>query len=83
MAAVHAGGGAIDADAVYATTGQPRPMDVEAIAGVLLNSPFRECVAKVSQIKTERGLALADIVRQGAALYKRFKSVLKAPGFSP
>ena len=57
------GKGAIDADAVYATTGQPRPQDIEAIAGVLLNSPFQEAVEKVSAIKTEGGLALADIAR--------------------
>jgi replication factor C subunit 3/5 len=59
-----AGEGAIDADAVYATTGQPRPQDIEAIAGVLLNSTFQEAVEKVSAINTERGLALADISRQ-------------------
>ena len=41
-----AGDGAIDADGVYATTGQPRPKDVEAIAGVLLNSSFQEAVDK-------------------------------------
>ena len=53
----------IQSDDVYATTGQPRPKDIEAIAGVLLNSPFAEAVEKVTAIKTERGLALADIVR--------------------
>ena len=58
-----AGEGAIEADDVYATTGQPRPKDIEAIAGVLLNSPFQEAVEKVGAIQTERGLALADIVR--------------------
>uniref|UniRef100_A0A7S0XH10 AAA+ ATPase domain-containing protein n=1 Tax=Mantoniella antarctica TaxID=81844 RepID=A0A7S0XH10_9CHLO len=59
----NAGDDSIDADAIYATTGQPRPQDIEAIAGVLLNSPFQEAVEKVSAIKTERGLALADITR--------------------
>ena len=57
------GDGPIDANSVYATTGQPRPEDIEAIAGVLLNSNFKEAVAKVAAIKQERGLALADIVR--------------------
>ena len=55
--------GTIEADDVYATTGQPRPEDIEAIAGFLLNEPFAEAAAKVSAVKTERGLALADIVR--------------------
>mmetsp|Transcript_4509 Transcript_4509/g.11025 ORF Transcript_4509/g.11025 Transcript_4509/m.11025 type:complete len:324 (+) Transcript_4509:4684-5655(+) len=58
-----AGDGAIEADSVYATTGQPRPADIEAIAGVLLTEPFKEAVSKVGLIKTERGLALADIVK--------------------
>ncbi|EEH56045.1 uncharacterized protein MICPUCDRAFT_18318 [Micromonas pusilla CCMP1545] len=53
----------LDADAVYATTGQPRPADVEAIAGVLLNEPFAEAVARVEEIKTSRGLALGDVAR--------------------
>ena len=57
------GAGTIEADDVYATTGQPRPEDIEAIAGFLLNEPFAEAAAKVSAVKTERGLALADIVR--------------------
>ena len=57
------GDGPIDANSVYATTGQPRPEDIEAIAGVLLNSNFKEAAAKVAAIKQERGLALADIVR--------------------
>ena len=58
-----AGAGAIDADDVYATTGQPRPADIEAIAGVLLNQPFKEAVEQVSATKTARGLALGDICK--------------------
>jgi replication factor C subunit 3/5 len=53
----------LDADAVYATTGQPRPADVEAIAGVLLNEPFAEAARRVEEIKTSRGLALGDVAR--------------------
>ena len=37
--------------------------DVEAIAGMLLNLPFREAVEQVSATKTARGLALADICK--------------------
>lgn len=55
--------GAIDADDVYAVTGQPRPADVEAIAGMLLNLPFTQAVEQVSATKTARGLALADICK--------------------
>ena len=55
--------GAIDAADVYAVTGQPRPADVEAIAGMLLNLPFTQAVEQVSATKTARGLALADICK--------------------
>ena len=58
-----AGAGAVEADDVYATTGQPRPGDIEAIAGMLLNLPFAEAVEQVSATKTARGLALGDICK--------------------
>ncbi len=58
-----AGAGAVEADDVYATTGQPRPRDIEAIAGMLLNLPFAEAVEQVSATKTARGLALGDICK--------------------
>ena len=58
------GGGAIEADDVYATTGQPRPEDIERVASVLLNEPFAEAAAKTAEIQAARGLALADVVRQ-------------------
>ena len=58
-----AGAGAVEADGVYATTGQPRPGDIEAIAGMLLNLPFAEAVEQVSATKTARGLALGDICK--------------------
>lgn len=58
-----AGSGAIEADDVYAVTGQPRQADIEAIAGMLLNLSFKEAVTQVSETKTARGLALADIAK--------------------
>ena len=58
------GGGAIEADDVYATTGQPRPEDIERVASVLLNEPFAEAAVKTAEIQAARGLALADVVRQ-------------------
>ena len=48
---------------MYATTGQPRPADIEAIASFLLNMPFKEAVAQVSATKTNRGPALGDICK--------------------
>jgi len=57
------GEGAIEADDVYATTGQPRPKDIEAICGMLLNLSFSEAVERVTEVKTARGLALSDIAK--------------------
>jgi replication factor C subunit 3/5 len=53
----------VDADAVYSCTGQPRPSDVEAVAHTLLNSPFSVALHALRLLQTERGLALADLVR--------------------
>lgn len=56
-------GGAVDDEAVYATTGQPRPRDVELVAQWLLNDPFDSAYDKLLALQVERGLALVDIVR--------------------
>ena len=53
----------IDADAVYACTGQPRPGDIEAAAAWLLNEPFAVALHKVRELQAARGVALVDIVR--------------------
>lgn len=56
-------GGTLDDEAVYATTGQPRPKDVEQVAQWLLNESFAGAYDKVVGLQVERGLALVDIVR--------------------
>ena len=56
-------GGIVDADAVYACTGQPRPADIEAAAGWLLNEPFASAQHRLRALQLDRGLALVDIVR--------------------
>lgn len=55
--------GQLDEEAVYATTGQPRPKDVEQVAQWLLNETFEGAYDKVVALQVERGLALVDIVR--------------------
>jgi len=57
------GGAPIDADDVYACTGQPRPSDVERLAFSLLNEPFSAALAGLKALQAERGLALADLLR--------------------
>ena len=61
--AMAAPGGVVDADAVYACTGQPRPADIEAAAGWLLNEPFASAQHRLRALQLDRGLALVDIVR--------------------
>ena len=56
-------GVSLDADAVYACTGAPRPADVEAAAHALLNEPFAVALRTLATLQAERGLALVDIAR--------------------
>jgi DNA polymerase III delta prime subunit len=53
----------VDADSVYATAGQPRPQDVADCLGWLLNDSFDGAMARIRRLQVERGVALADIVR--------------------
>lgn len=56
--------GTIDAEAVYACTGQPRPQDIEQVAHWLLNEDFATAHANVAALQLDRGIALVDIVRE-------------------
>jgi replication factor C subunit 3/5 len=49
---------------VYLCTGNPLPKDIEQISHWLLNKPFDECYKDVSEIKTRKGLAIVDIVKE-------------------
>lgn len=54
----------ISEDAVYLCTGNPLPKDIEQISYWLLNEPFTISCKRISEIKTRKGLALVDIVRE-------------------
>ncbi|GLT47134.1 hypothetical protein SLA2020_208480 [Shorea laevis] len=54
----------ITEEAVYLCTGNPMPKDIEQIAYWLLNESFRESFTRISEMKTRKGLALVDIVRE-------------------
>ncbi|CAN6931894.1 hypothetical protein Bca4012_100406 [Brassica carinata] len=49
---------------VYLCTGNPLPRDIEQISHWLLNEPFAESYKKISEMKTRKGLAIVDIVRE-------------------
>ncbi|KAJ7536426.1 hypothetical protein O6H91_12G069100 [Diphasiastrum complanatum] len=54
----------VSEEAVYLCTGSPMPKDIEQIAYWLLNESFVTAYQSVSQMKTLKGLALVDIVRE-------------------
>ncbi|GFY96596.1 replication factor C subunit 3 [Actinidia rufa] len=54
----------ITEEAVYLCTGNPLPKDIEQISYWLLNETFAESFKRISAVKTRKGLALVDIVRE-------------------
>lgn len=54
----------ITEEAVYLCTGNPLPKDIEQISYWLLNDSFAESFKRISEMKTRKGLALVDIVRE-------------------
>ncbi|KAG2663380.1 hypothetical protein I3760_16G026600 [Carya illinoinensis] len=54
----------ITEEAVYLCTGNPLPKDIEQISYWLLNESFSESFKRISEMKTRKGLALVDIVRE-------------------
>lgn len=54
----------VDEAAVYLTTGNPLPSDIESVVDWLLNEPFVAAFQKITQLQQERGVALTDIVRE-------------------
>lgn len=54
----------VDEASVYATAGQPRPRDVASCLAWLLNETFNGAMSRIRALQVERGVALADIVRE-------------------
>ncbi|KAK2659460.1 hypothetical protein Ddye_005993 [Dipteronia dyeriana] len=54
----------ITEEVVYLCTGNPLPKDIEQISFWLLNESFADSFKRISEIKTRKGLALIDIVRE-------------------
>ncbi|XP_031273136.1 replication factor C subunit 3 [Pistacia vera] len=54
----------ITEEAVYLCTGNPLPNDIEQISYWLLNESFADSLKRISEMKTKKGLALVDIVRE-------------------
>ncbi|WOH13241.1 hypothetical protein DCAR_0832750 [Daucus carota subsp. sativus] len=54
----------ITEEAVYLCTGNPLPKDIEKITHWLLNESFANSYKQISEMRTRKGLALVDIVRE-------------------
>ncbi|GJP48211.1 hypothetical protein CLOM_g7481 [Closterium sp. NIES-68] len=55
--------GTITEEAVYSSTGNPMPKDIQQMAHWLLNEPFCTALQRILSVKEVKGLALIDIVR--------------------
>lgn len=54
----------ITEEAVYLCTGNPLPKDIEQISYWLLNEQFADSFKRIHDMKTRKGLAVVDIVRE-------------------
>lgn len=54
----------ITEEAVYLCTGNPLPKDIEQISYWLLNEQFADSFQRINEMKTRKGLAVIDIVRE-------------------
>ncbi|KAJ3038300.1 hypothetical protein HDV00_000811 [Rhizophlyctis rosea] len=51
-------------DAVYTCTGSPLPKDINRIASILFESDFSSAYTSIQRMKTDKGLALSDIITE-------------------
>jgi len=56
--------GFVNEENVYLCSGNPTPSEITRILEVLLNSSFESAFNYISEVQTERGFALSDIVRE-------------------
>ncbi|KAJ1981283.1 Subunit of heteropentameric Replication factor C (RF-C) [Dimargaris xerosporica] len=54
----------VDEVAVYTCTGSPLPQDIESIVSWMLNDEFTTAYSGLTRLKTEKGLALQDIITE-------------------
>jgi replication factor C subunit 3/5 len=62
LQACHAAYDRIDEEAVYNCTGNPHPKDIEQIVETMMNAEFTTAYKHVNDMKTAKGMALADLV---------------------
>jgi replication factor C subunit 3/5 len=62
LQSAHAAYGKIDEDVVYRCTGSPLPSDMAKILDWLLTSDFTSAMNSIQKLKTDKGLALSDLI---------------------
>ncbi|KII87326.1 hypothetical protein PLICRDRAFT_113298 [Plicaturopsis crispa FD-325 SS-3] len=62
LQACHAAYDVIDEAEIYNCTGNPHPSDIETIVNSMLSDEFTTSYQMISKMKTERGLALQDLL---------------------
>ncbi|EST08858.1 Replication factor C, C-terminal domain protein [Kalmanozyma brasiliensis GHG001] len=62
LQACHAASDHIDETAVYNCTGNPHPQDIEAVLKSMMEDEFTTAYRTVSELKTAKGIALADMI---------------------
>ncbi|KAJ3082228.1 Replication factor C (RF-C) subunit [Quaeritorhiza haematococci] len=76
LQASHAAYSKIDEDSVYTCTGSPLPSDITKIVEWLFNCEFTTAFTNVQKLKTEKGLALTDIITEVHA----YLTTMEIPG---
>ncbi|KAH6915940.1 DNA replication factor [Coprinopsis sp. MPI-PUGE-AT-0042] len=62
LQACHAAYDTISVNEIYNCTGNPQPEDIESIVNSMLSDEFTTSYQMISKLKTERGLALQDLI---------------------
>lgn len=61
----------ITEDNVYLCTGHPTGKDIQLMLQTMLNKDFDEALRKVDEIKTQKGLALQDMITDMSSLFMK------------
>ena len=71
LQAAHLSHEAVTSAAVHACTGQPEPAEIAEAVSSLLNDDFSRALLGLTQLQTERGVALSDVIAETHLLVMR------------
>lgn len=76
LQSVHISYHTVNENTVYASTGNPRPADIQTILKWLLEQDFNSALTNISQLKLGKGLALQDLL---TSLFDQLKLLVDMP----